>query len=267
VAAAAHASIQLTAATQLYTPGLNRYAFGLSDRSNAFVYAPSAVYLAASPNSPATGPFVAPADPMAIAARYRSEPADPDAVKAVYAAQLPLPHPGVYALLVLTRTAQGLIASSTEIAVAASSPVPSVGQRPPAIATDTLSSVHGDVKLLTTRIPPDDMHSASFDQVLGKRPIALLFSTPSFCVSRVCGPVTDIMVALEHEFGDRIEFIHEEVYVGNDPSKGLRPSLEAFHLHTEPWLFTVDAKGLIASRLDGAFGVNEARAALEAALR
>jgi hypothetical protein len=127
--------------------------------------------------------------------------------------------------------------------------------------------VHGDVKLLTTRIPPDDMHSASFDQVLGKRPIALLFSTPSFCVSRVCGPVTDIMVALENEFGDRIEFIHEEVYVGNDPSKGLRPSLEAFHLHTEPWLFTVDAKGLIASRLDGAFGVNEARAALEAALR
>ena len=267
VAAAAHTSIELTAATQLYTPGLNRYAFGLSDRTNAFVYAPSAVYIATSPDAPAAGPFQAPADPMAIARRFRSSQADPDAVKAVYDAELPLPHTGVYAILVLTRTAHGLIASSSQIAVAASSRIPGVGQRPPAIATDTLASVHGDVKLLTTRIPPDDMYAVSFDQVLGKRPVALLFSTPALCVSRVCGPVTDIMVALEHEFAGRITFIHEEVYVGNDPSKGLRPQLTAFRLHTEPWLYTINANGVIAARLDGAFGVQEARAALEAALR
>jgi hypothetical protein len=111
------------------------------------------------------------------------------------------------------------------------------------------------------------MHAVSLDQVLGKRPIALLFSTPALCVSRVCGPVTDIMVQLEHEFGQRISFIHEEVYVGNDPAKGLRPQMKAFHLQTEPWLFTINASGLVMARLNGAFGVNEARAALEAALR
>jgi hypothetical protein len=267
VARAAHTSIQLTAATQLYTPGMNRYAFGLSDRSNAFVYGPSAVYVAASPGARAAGPFLAPADPTAVPPRYRSSEVDPDAVKAVYNAQLPLSHPGVYAILVLTRTARGLVGSSTEIAVAASSPIPAVGQRPPAIATDTLGSVHGDVKLLTTRTPPDDMHAVSFDQVLGKRPVVLLFSTPALCVSRVCGPVTDIMLELEHEFGPGVAFIHEEVYVGDDPSKGLRPQLKAFHLETEPWLFTVNAKGLIAARLNGAFGVDEARAAVDAALR
>lgn len=268
VAAAAHSSVQLTAATQLYTPGVDRFAFGLSDRSNAFVYAPSAVYVAAtSPNAPAAGPFLAPADPMRIAARYRSAQADPDAVKAVYAAQLPLPHAGVYAVLVLTRTARGLVGSSSEIAVASSSPIPGVGQQSPSIATDTLASVHGDVKLLTTRIPPDDMHAVSLDEVLGKRPVALLFSTPALCVSRVCGPVTDIMFALEHEVGGRMAFIHEEVYVGDDPSKGLRPELKAFHLHTEPWLYTIDANGRIVSRLEGAFGVREARAAIQAALR
>jgi hypothetical protein len=75
------------------------------------------------------------------------------------------------------------------------------------------------------------------------------------------------MVALEHEFAGRTTFIHEEVYVGNDPSRRLRPQLTAFHLHTEPWLYTINAKGMIAARLDGAFGVQEARAALEAALR
>ena len=110
------------------------------------------------------------------------------------------------------------------------------------------------------------MAAASFKDVLGKRPIALLFSTPQLCTSRVCGPVTDIMVQLEHEFAGRIVFIHEEIYVGNDPSKVFRPQMKAFHLATEPWLFTVNAKGLIAARLSGAFGVNEARAALEAAL-
>ena len=267
VAAAAGKSVRLIAATQLYTPGLNRYGFGLSDRSNALVYAPSAVYVAAAPNERAAGPFLAPADPMAIPARYRSAEPDPDAVKAVYHAELPLPHAGVYAILVLAHTARGLIGSSSEIAVAPSSPIPGVGQRPPAVATDTLASVHGDVRLLTTRTPPDDMHAVSFDQVLGKRPIALLFSTPSLCVSRVCGPVTDIMVALEHEFGGRIAFIHEEVYVDNNPGKGLRPQLTAFHLHTEPWLYTINARGLITARLGGAFGVDEARAALQAALR
>ncbi len=97
--------------------------------------------------------------------------------------------------------------------------------------------------------------------------MALLFSTPELCHSRVCGPVTDIMVELQHQFGSRIVFIHQEVYVDNNPTKGLRPSCTHFHLQTEPWLFTVNRKGVIAARLDGVFGVDEARAALEAALR
>lgn len=267
VASAAHASTQLTAATGVYTPGLDRYAFGLSDSAGRFVYAPSAVYIARSPDAPAEGPFLAPADPVAVAPQFRSQQTDPDGVRAVYNALLPLRRAGVYAVLVLTRTGRGLIGSSSQIAIAPSSPIPAVGERPPAIATDTLASAHGKISLLTTRMPPDDMHGVSLDRVLGKRPIALLFSTPELCVSRVCGPVTDIMVELEHEFGSRMVFIHEEVYVDDDPSKGLRPQLKAFHLQTEPWLFTIDAKGLVAARLDGAFGVNEARAALQSALR
>jgi hypothetical protein len=111
------------------------------------------------------------------------------------------------------------------------------------------------------------MHSVSFNQVLAKQPVALLFSTPQLCTSRVCGPVTDIAVQLQQTFGNRIRFIHQEVYVDNDPSKGLRPQLNAFHLRTEPWLFTINRRGVIAARLEGAFGVNAMTKALEAALR
>jgi hypothetical protein len=79
--------------------------------------------------------------------------------------------------------------------------------------------------------------------------------------------VTDIAVSLQKEFAGRIDFIHQEVYVDNQPAKGLRPQMKAFHLQTEPWLFAINRRGVIVARLEGAFGVNALRAALEAALR
>ena len=135
------------------------------------------------------------------------------------------------------------------------------------MATDTPATVGGNTALLTTRIPPEQMHSVSFNQIVGKRPVALLFSTPQFCVSRVCGPVTDVAVQLQHQFAGRITFIHQEVYAGNQPSKGFRPQMKAFHLTTEPWLFVIDRRGIIVARLEGAFGTNEVAQSLKAALR
>ena len=261
-------SAQLGAATGTFTPGTRRFAFGLTARSGAYIYAPTAIYIATSPSTPAQGPFLAPDDPMGVAPQYRSrQNSGPGGIQAIYATEVPVAHAGIYTILALTHTDRGLIGSPGEIAVAASSLITNVGQRPPAIATDTPATVHGDIALLTTRLPPESMHSVSFNRVLGKRPIALLFSTPQFCISKVCGPVTDILVQLQHEFANRITFIHEEVYLNNQPAKGLRPQLKAFHLETEPWLFTINRRGVIAARLEGAFGVNGATQALQAALR
>jgi hypothetical protein len=261
-------SAQLGAATGTFTPGIRRFAFALTSRSGAFIYAPTALYIAPNPSSPAVGPIMAGADPMGVAPQYRSKQnTGPGGIQAIYSSQVPLMHTGTWTVLALTRTTHGLIGSPGEIAVAPSSPIPDVGQRPSAITTDTAATTHGSIPLLTTRIPPENMHQVSFNQVLGKRPIALLFSTPQLCISRVCGPVTDIAVQLQHTFGDRIAFIHQEVYVNNDPSKGLRPQLTAFHLRTEPWLFTINRRGVIVARLEGAFGVNAMTRALEAALR
>jgi hypothetical protein len=251
-----------------FTPGRQRFAFAISTKTQRYIYAPTAVYIAKSPTSPAQGPYLAPDDPMSVLPQFRSEQNQgPGGLSAIYHAQLPLPRSGIFDVLALTRVGNKLIGSTGELAVALSIPIPGPGQRPPNIATDTLASTHDLVALLTTRTPPENMHSVSFNQVLGKRPVALLFSTPEFCTSRVCGPVTDIMVSLQREFADRITFIHQEVYVDNNPSKGLRPQMHEFHLQTEPWLFVINRKGVITTRLQGAFGVNEARAALQSALR
>ncbi|MDQ6816304.1 MAG: hypothetical protein M3018_02710 [Actinomycetota bacterium] len=261
-------TLQLGAATGTFTPGVRRIAFGLIRSSGAFVYAPTAVYIATSPGAPARGPFLAPADPLSVAPQYRSqENAGPGEIQAIYAAHIPIPHPGTYAVLSLTRTPGGVLGAPGQIAVAGSSPIPDVGQRPPPIHTDTLASVHGNPALLTTRAPPEQqMQAMSFNQTLGKRPTALLFSTPQLCTSRVCGPVTDVAVELQHELGARIVFIHQEVFVNNQPSRGLRPQLKAFHLQTEPWLFVINRRGVITARLEGAFGVRELRQALQPVL-
>jgi len=260
---------QVGLASSVFTPGVNRLAFGLIDQQQGFVYAPSAVYVARAPNAPAQGPYPAPADPMLVRGPYQSKTssADPNALKAVYAAAVPLRAPGRYAVLVLSRKGGALLGATTSIAAARATRIPAVGQRPPAIATPTKASVGGDLAKIDTRNPHDDMHQVSFKDVLGRRPVVLLFSTPALCQSRVCGPVTDIAAQLQAAYGDRVTFIHQEVYRDNQQSKGLRPQLDAFGLRTEPWLFAVNRQGRIVARLEGAFGIDAFRAAVERAER
>ncbi len=268
LAKVADSAASLGAADGTFTPGFGRFAFALTNNQQRFIYAPTAVYIAPTPTSPASGPFVAPADLMTVQPQYRSQQnAAPGGLQAIYSTNVPVPKAQTYDVLSLTKTSKGLIGATGEIAVGKTSPIPDVGQRPPAIATDTLATVHGNVSLLTTRVPPESMHSASFNQLLGKKPIVLIFSTPELCHSRICGPVTDVAVQLQHQFGNRIVFIHQEVYVNNNPSKGLRPQMQAFHLQTEPWVFTINRQGVIAARLEGAFGLNELRQAINAALK
>jgi hypothetical protein len=257
-------------ASSVFTVGKDRLAFGMIDKQGQFVYGPTAVYVAANPGAPAQGPYAAPADVLLTQGRYRSRQSaeETDPFAAVYEAQVKFPHKGPWAVLVVTKDGGKYVAAPSQVQVTTkkADPIPDVGDSPPRVATDTLASVKGNVKLLDTRVPPSDMHKESFDKVLGKKPVALLFSTPQLCQSRVCGPVTDVAEQLKAKYGDKIEFIHQEVYVNNDVNAGLRPPLEAFHLRTEPWLFVVNAQGKITARLEGSFGVTAFENALKTAL-
>jgi hypothetical protein len=246
-------------ATSVFTVGEDRLAFGMISDEGQFVYGPTVVYVAPTPDDPAEGPFEAPADVLVTEGRYRSQQAaeEGDPFAAVYQAKVPFERAGPYAVLVVTQTGNTYVAAPSQIQVNTkkADEIPDVGEPAPKTATDTLASVGGDEDLLDTRVPPSDMHADSFDQVVGKKPVALLFATPQLCQSRVCGPVTDIALQMQAKYGDRMEFIHQEVYEGNDPQKGLRPSLADFKLRTEPWLFVVGANGRITARLEGSFGL------------
>jgi hypothetical protein len=256
---------EVALATTDYTPGRNRVAFGLIEHDGTLIYGNTAVYVARNEHGRAAGPFLAPADSLEVRPAFRSETAAGDDVTGVYHADVDLPGPGRWLLLMVVRSGEELLGGATAVTVRRSSPVPAVGDEAPRIHTPTVASVGGDVSKIDTRVPPDRLHDDLAD-VIGRRPVALLFATPALCRSRVCGPVADEAVQLETAYGDRVTFIHNEVYVDNDPSKGLRPQLRAFGLTSEPWLFVIGRDGRIVARLEGAFGIDEFRAAIERGL-
>ena len=263
-------STEVGLATSVFTVGKDRLAFGMIDDQGQFVYGPTAVYMAPTPDDPAQGPFAAPADVLITEGRYRSQQAaeESDPFAAVYQADVEFSQKGPWAILVVTQTGNTFVAAPTRVEVSTkkADEIPDVGEPAPKVATDTLASVGGDEELLDTRTPPSDMHERSFDEVVGEKPVALLFSTPQLCQSRVCGPVTDIALQMKAEYGDDIEFIHQEVYVDNVPNAGLREPLQAFRLRTEPWLFVVGADGKVTARLKGLFGLKSFEDALNTAL-
>jgi hypothetical protein len=137
-----------------------------------------------------------------------------------------------------------------------------VGEKAPSVSTPTAAEV-ADIGEIDTREPPDSMHDEDLAEVIGKKPVVLLFATPALCQSRVCGPVVDAAEQVKRDFGDEVAFIHQEVYVDNDLNKGPRPQMEAYRLPSEPWLFVIDRSGKISTAIEGAFSVGE----LEEAVR
>jgi hypothetical protein len=261
---------ELGMATSVFVPGKNRVAFGVIDDQSGFVYGKTALYVAPTPRSKALGPFPAPADVLVTEGRYRSKQAatETDPFAAVYAAEVPFRKAGDYSILAVTKDGSNSFAAPGKVKVVtkAQDRIPEVGERAPKVQTDTKASARGDLASIDTRTPPSDMHEQSFADVVGKQPVALLFATPQLCQSRVCGPVVDVGLQLKSTYGDRVEFIHQEVYADNDPNKGLREPLQRFNLATEPWLFVVGKDGRITARLEGSFGLNAFEQALKTAL-
>jgi hypothetical protein len=108
------------------------------------------------------------------------------------------------------------------------------------------------------------LHTQSLSNVIGAgKPVAALFATPARCQSQYCAPVLDEFLDVIGAYGDRIVPVHIEIYQA-PTGTALVPTLEAWQIETEPWLFGVDAAGTIQSRIDGAFGGTEMKTLLDA---
>jgi hypothetical protein len=106
------------------------------------------------------------------------------------------------------------------------------------------------------------MHDVDLADVLGHKPVVLLFATPALCQSRVCGPVVDVAEQVKRDFGERVAFIHQEIYNDNEIKQGTRPQVKAYGLPSEPWLFVIDRSGKISTAIEGPFSVGELKDAV-----
>jgi len=228
--------------------GRNRFGFALFDRARKQLNASKvAIYVASEDGSRVRGPYAVRDESLAVQPAYRSQTTaqDPDAAQSVYVARLPLKR-GKHRLIALADL-DGRVVASSQISVEAGG-----------VHTPTAADVGGDLSKIDTRVPPAaSLHEVDFADVLGKKPVVLVFATPQLCQSRVCGPVVDITAQVQQKYGSKVAFIHEEIYKDNDPSKGFTQPVAAWHLPTEPWAFVIDGGGKITARFEGAFSAGE----------
>jgi hypothetical protein len=258
----------LAPSVSLLSKGSNRVGFALFDTAGKQLSgAAVALYTGKVDGSDARGPFLARSESLAVAPQFQSKQTatDPNAARSVYVADLPFPRNGKFAVVAIAKLDGRLVASSPygmNVGSKGALP-PAPGDKAPVIHTLTPPDVAGNLAKIDTRVPPaPSLLKDDFADVVGKKPVVLTFATPQLCQSRVCGPVVDIVAEVQGKVGDKVSFIHQEIYADNDVSKGLRPQLAPYHLRTEPWTFVIDRRGIVSTRLEGAFSPDELQRAV-----
>ena len=115
-------------------------------------------------------------------------------------------------------------------------------------------------------VPDPELHRQTIaGAIAAERPALVLFSTPVFCVSRFCGPVTELIQAFAAGYSRQIEFIHVEVWKDFQTSEASEAAIEWLYRQgslKEPWLFLIAPDGTIAERWDNVFAPEEIESAL-----
>ncbi len=272
----------LTPAAMVFYRGENRFPFGVSEKAGTQVNdAKVALYISKVPKlhpqkdgklkkgaaaqaqikaleEPAIGPFPAAIESLETKPAFRSETTaeNPLSASAIYSTALNFPSDGEWRIAAVIEEDGHFSAKVLSGAnVGEFHRVPRPGQRAPLIHTPTAAEVGGDLSKITTRVPPDTQNKVDYAEALGREPMILLFATPKFCQSRVCGPVVDVAEQVKQLYGDKAAFIHMEIYNENDPAKHVRPQVLAYHLPSEPWLFAIGREGTVKDSIEGAFGI------------
>jgi len=63
-------------------------------------------------------------------------------------------------------------------------------------------------------------------------------------------------------YGDRVVFTHQEIWQ-DFATQRVSPTVEEWHLQSEPWIFVVDGKGIIRAKFEGLTTTREIAAALQ----
>ena len=146
-------------------------------------------------------------------------------------------------------------------------PIPEVGE--PVPASETRTSPEFALESITTDPDPEPSfyELTVADAISNGTPALIVFATPAFCQTAVCGPTMEIV---KEAVGNRSGFdvVHVEIFENVDSEGEGRlievPAVIEWGLPSEPWVYVVDADGIATARFEGAVSPEELGAAMDA---
>jgi hypothetical protein len=147
--------------------------------------------------------------------------------------------------------------------VTARGTTPAIGEGAPSSDVPTRDDVENLMEISTDDDPNPRFYSTTPAEAIKKGdPFVLVFATPKYCTSQVCGPTLDEVARVVADYPD-LTVIHTEIYEDLEPTSPVVPAVEEWGLPSEPWVFVVDSKGLVAAKYEGSVSDQELRPVLD----
>jgi hypothetical protein len=225
------------------------------------------------------------ADEMEISYRFQGETtfADVDEMEwrawpvrgGAYIAYFNFDRAGIWEIEAAWKSEGGDRKGSGYMQVNARSAAPEVGESAPASDTAVATTIEEARQISSAPEPDLDLYSISLrDALANGRPTVVLFATPAFCMTETCGPQLEAVRELKRQHGDRVDFIHVEIFTnaaevqqaGTAAVGRYSPAVIEWNLRTAPWTFFIDAAGVIRERFEQYATLEELNGAIESVL-
>lgn len=167
--------------------------------------------------------------------------------------------------ITVDRPGRPLVVARTQFDVLPTSPTPAVGAPAPR-SRNLIASDVKDISEISSAKPPGDMYDVRIaDAIAAHRPLLVLFATPAYCTSRVCGPDYEIIQTLQPLYAREMDFVHIEIW--KDPIKRIPlETVTEWGIQNDPWVFLIDRNGAVRYKLSGLVTVDEMEEAIQQTL-
>jgi hypothetical protein len=181
--------------------------------------------------------------------------------RGVYSAEVTFDRAGFWAADVTAQVeGKGELVGNGAFEVLEDNMVPAPGDEAPRTDNLVLSSKDAPRQAVDSRakggerIPDEILHQTTIAESIRRgEPALVVFSTPVYCISRFCGPITDMIEELARDYRGRANFIHVEIwrnFQGKVINKGAADWIYRGRDLLEPWVFLIGADGKIIERWD-----------------
>ena len=266
-ASASAGSVLPTIISRELVTGPNRIVFSFLDASGTKPVG--------SPDRTATVQFTGPAGELVEAAAAEFVWAI-EGVSGVYVTHADFPVAGAWTAIFATATpgaSEESIHFGFDVKTDANVVMP--GEKAPSVDTPTLADVGDDIsKISTDATPVPAFYETSVSDALAARePFVLVFATPKFCQTAVCGPTLEKVKTIAAAHPDvtiinvepyQLELVEGQLQPRLSASNQLQavPATDAYGLLSEPFVFVVGGDGVVKASFELIFTTEEINEAL-----